>query len=517
MKPEWRRFAPLGLYLALLAALAAAGLYIVQRAWNLPVQISLGLVVLGLALFALLDPDKVRQAFSGRQARYGSNALILTVAFIGVLVVVNYLVFKNSKRWDLTTDKEFTLAKETIERLKNLPEDVKATAFFTSNTSSESAKKLLDQFKFYGAGKFDYEFVDPNSNDVLARQFKITRDGTVALSMGGHQELVTSVTEQGLTGALDRLINPEQRTVYFLTGHGEYSPEASGDSSYSQAKSTLEGKNYVVKTLNLLASNTIPEDAKLIVVAGPRKPVSQAEVDLLKQYLDKGGALIVMEEPLPVTDFGDAPDPLANYLAESWGITLDKDFVIDNSSNQPSFAIGALWGDDPIANNLKNYVAVMPNARSVSPAATPPANVTLSVVVSTYQQAWGETDLAAIMAQSPNIKYDQGVDIAGPVPLVVSGTNSQTQAKVVVFGESDFAIDMNYFAYGNGDLLASTVDWSVGQVSAFSLTAKTTTQRLLVPPEKATLNLILLGTVIVLPGMAIVTSFVVWIQRRRRG
>ena len=42
--PEWRRFAPFGLYLSLLAAVASAVLYFVQREWNLPLQISLGLV-----------------------------------------------------------------------------------------------------------------------------------------------------------------------------------------------------------------------------------------------------------------------------------------------------------------------------------------------------------------------------------------------------------------------------------------------------------------------------------------
>jgi multisubunit Na+/H+ antiporter MnhC subunit len=69
MKPQWRRFAPIGLYLALIAALISIGLYVVQRQMTLALQISLGLIVIGLALYALLDPDKVRQLLTGRQAR----------------------------------------------------------------------------------------------------------------------------------------------------------------------------------------------------------------------------------------------------------------------------------------------------------------------------------------------------------------------------------------------------------------------------------------------------------------
>lgn len=58
MDTKWRRMAPLGLYLSLLAALTAIGLYIVQREWNLPLQISLAVFVIGLAVFAVLDPEE---------------------------------------------------------------------------------------------------------------------------------------------------------------------------------------------------------------------------------------------------------------------------------------------------------------------------------------------------------------------------------------------------------------------------------------------------------------------------
>ncbi len=44
--------------------------------------------------------------------------------------------------------------------------------------------------------------------------------------------------------------------------------------------------------------------------------------------------MIVMEEPLLMTDFGDAADPLENYLSNSWGIVLGQDMVVDMTSNQ---------------------------------------------------------------------------------------------------------------------------------------------------------------------------------------
>src|SRR5512138_4032809 len=106
--PRIKRFAPIGLYLALAAAIASAGIFIVQRQFNLPLQISLGLIVIGFAIFAILDPARVRHALTGRQARYGSNALVMILAFLGILILVNYLIYKFPKRWDLTADKSHT-------------------------------------------------------------------------------------------------------------------------------------------------------------------------------------------------------------------------------------------------------------------------------------------------------------------------------------------------------------------------------------------------------------------------
>ena len=66
MKPEWRRFAPLGLVISSIAVLVSIGLYVVFRRFDLAMQISLGLIVIGLALFALLDPARdCRKPLSG--------------------------------------------------------------------------------------------------------------------------------------------------------------------------------------------------------------------------------------------------------------------------------------------------------------------------------------------------------------------------------------------------------------------------------------------------------------------
>lgn len=521
MKIQRRRFAAIGLYIAGLAGLVSLGLYIVFRKFDLSLQISLGMVVVGLALFAILDPEQVRVALTGRQARYGSNALVMTLAFIGILGVVNYLVYNHSQRWDLTENKQFTLAPETVATLNELPQKVQAIAFFTPRFNSDTAQGLLDQYKFHGDGNFDYQFIDPEANPILAQQDNITRDGTIVLQMGNKQEQVTLITEREITAGLVRLISTGPRTIYFLTGHGEYSPDDTGDRSFSQIKAILESKNYTVKSFNLLAENKIPEDAQVVVIAGPMKPVSQAEVEQIKAFVDGGGKLIVMEEPLPVTDFGQDPDPLADYLAQSWGITLGKDIVVDQTSNNPLFAVANQYADHLITQKMQGLVTFFPTARSVTISGDQSGSTDVELVY-TATQSWAETDLTTLAAssqdgQSLQVNPDQGVDLMGPVSIAASGENQSNNSRVVVFGDSDFASDNFYNLYGNGDLLVNSIDWVDEQENLINLTPKDNIQRLLIPPQPYAMNLILLGTVFLLPGSVLLAGVVVWYQRRRRG
>ena len=124
-------------------------------ALNLALQISIAVLVIGLAAYAIMAPDNVRRFFTGRQARYGSNSLILTLAFLGVLFVANYIVFNNPKSWDFTQDQSNTLAPETMDILDVLPAKVTATAFYSQNLNPAAAEELLMKFKSNSNGKFE--------------------------------------------------------------------------------------------------------------------------------------------------------------------------------------------------------------------------------------------------------------------------------------------------------------------------------------------------------------------------
>ena len=257
MKRDWSRFAPLGLVLAGLAAFITLCIYIVVPKWSIWLQISLIGVVVGLVLYVALAPGQLRQAIKGRRVRYGLNAVLLFLAFFGILVVINYLVFYNAKmnpkqtRWDLTENKSNTLAPETLDALSKLPEVVHAQAFYSPrlNSGMSTAQALLEKYAKNAKGKFSFEFIDWEEKRSVATQAGITNDGQVVLNMGDRKELVSVVSEQEITSALVRLISDEKQTVYFLQDEGEYDPNGTGDNSMSRVRDALEDKNYAVKTV----------------------------------------------------------------------------------------------------------------------------------------------------------------------------------------------------------------------------------------------------------------------------
>lgn len=539
MKRDWSRYAPVGLIIAGIAAFIAVCVYIIVPKWSIWLQLSLISMVVGLVAYVALVPGQVRQAIKGRQVRYGFNTLLMSLAFLGSLVVVNYLVFYNAKmnpkqtRWDLTEDKSNTLASETLDALSKLPDVVHAQAFYTPRTDSSTTQQLLGNYAKNSKGKFVYEFINPDQKLTLATQAGITADGQIVLTMGDRKELVSVVSEQELTSALVKLISNQKQNVYFLQDEGESDPNGTSNDSMSHVRDTMESKNYAVKTLKLAVEASIPQDANIIIIAGPKQPVSQTSVDRLAKFLDSGGSLIVMEGPDMLLSKGASlTDPLADYLSKSWGITLGNDVVITLEANQLTLeAKAGAYGNHVITQKMGAYTPIFPGARSVTTAASAPAGLTLTEIVLTTPNyancfpacSWATTDIAGLLAAANgkgSVPSQSAADVQGPVPIAAVGENSTTKGRVVVFGSSGFASD-EYQTLGNQDLLVNAIDWSAKQEQLINLTPKATKQRSFTSSvmkySNVTSNLIFLGSVILLPGAVIFAGVVAWVIRRRRG
>nr|MDQ3006717.1 hypothetical protein [Chloroflexota bacterium] len=227
-------------------------------------------------------------------------------------------------------------------------------------------------------------------------------------------------------------------------------------------------------------------------------------------------SLIVMEDPTGLTDFGDEADPLAEMLATDWGITLNNDIVIDLNSTQPTTAASSFYDMHPVTTSMNNLVSFFPFTRSLT-AAEATEGITLSPLVQTNERSWGETDMQSLTTGGGDVGFDEGVETPGPLTLALAGENFTTGGRVVVFGTSLFAVDQIFDQYGNGDMFVNSVDWAAEQDEIANITPRTTTERTFIPPSQLQLIAILLGSVLIIPGLVVLAGVSSWLQRRRQG
>jgi ABC-type uncharacterized transport system involved in gliding motility auxiliary subunit len=236
---------------------------------------------------------------------------------------------------------------------------------------------------------------------------------------------------------------------------------------------------------------------------------------LIQEFLENGGSLLVLSNPIPLTDFGDNPDLLAEYLASDWGIALNNDIVVDtNSPSSPFFAVGAQYAAHPITEKMQGVAAIFPYSRSLT-VDTENTEVFPTSLVLTIDQSWGETDFASVEQQT--LAYDESVDMLGPMTLAVAAENNATGSRLVVFGTSSFAQDDNFDFSGNGDMFINAIDWLTEQENLIGLTENDATQRTFNPPGSLQFILVVVSAVCVIPLAIMAAGFYAWVMRRRRG
>ncbi len=516
LKIERARLA-LGCYLLALAALLASGVkYLLDPVIDGWLRGGVVVVVAAAAGGVLLDPARVRQALSGRQARYGGNAALFGVGFLGILVVINGLAVSYPQRIDLTEDKEFSLSPETELLLSELSEPMKLTGFYTPDRASarDQIRPLLDAFVTKSKGLLSYEFIDPRSNPLAADQFGVTRDASMAVSLGGESHLIEFPSEREIASAIVRLTNPENRVVYFLTGHGEPDLAETGETGLSQLQSSLVSKNYGVEVLNLLVEGEVPGDASALVAAAPRTQLTEPELQLIDDYLLAGGSLVALLEPSAVTQLDPADDSLNSYLRENWGIAARNDVVVDLGSRLELVGLSFSYGPHPITERVSSFMTQYPSSRSIEVSESIEPTRTVTRLVETSEQSWGETDFAAIVDGS-TIQFDEQLETAGPLVLAAALEDSQQGARLVVIGDVDFTSNGGFFAGGNGDLMVNSIDWAAHQEDLIDITPRQRTFRQVLPATRSTVILLVVGTTVLIPGGIVLAGGWVWWNRRK--
>ncbi|MCS7251823.1 MAG: GldG family protein [Anaerolineae bacterium] len=510
---------------ALIALIAAGLAWGIEGRFGAPSAIAMVLAVVigGIAIY--LAPDRVYDWIRGRRFAFGTNAVLASVAFIGIMVLINILAVRHAQRWDLTAEKRFSLSPQTIQILQNLPEQVEALAFFSQSFqfARQDAEDLLDQYRHYSNGKFSYRFIDPVAQVSLARQWGVTRDGTILFIMKDRRQEVTLYNEQEFTSGLVKLIRTDQPKIYFLTGHGEQDINEEGNDGYAQVRRALEREGYRVEALNLAITSTIPADTGLILIVGPIRPLLDREVELLKGYLNAGGRLLIALDPsLQIPgEMGERVTRSINQILEDWGIAFRDDVIIDQLSSvvtDPLTPLSSRYGFSSITEKLRGIATAFPAARSIEEVRSQSERFRVTRLVETTAQSWSETDLAGLRQalNQGRLPSPEGKQ-SGPLALAIAVEQVNGKGRVVLFGDADFAANQNVGAnlpFANLDLFVNAVNWlSESEMLIGLRQSPASTVRALSATPAQTRTVFML-TVVIMPLIVLAAGAIVWWQRR---
>ena len=471
-----------------------------------------GFLLLGGALLVvaalLARVEDYRGLLARRTTRYGVNAAVMILLVLGVTGLVQALAAQHSWRYDLTENKRFSLAPQTVQLLQGLTTDVSATGFFRSDQPGKRVTEdLFKQYARYaGAGRFTWRVVDPDREPALARRYGIESYGTVVLETKTKSEKILDAEEEKLTNGLVKVTREGKRVVYVVQGHGEPELANSDRPGFSEAKAALERTNYEVKPLTLAREGKIADDAAVVILAGPRTDLLQPELDALDGYLGRGGKILIMVNPFQ-------NEGSRKYLAK-YGFVLDNDLVVESNPIGRLFGIGPevpivqQYGAHAITRDMRGVSTLFPLTRSLSAVTPLPKGVSWDALARTSEQSWGETNREEL--ERGVAKPDPG-DPKGP--LTVAAVATKDKARIVVYGTSNLASNQFLNLQGNRDFFLNTVSWLAEEEDQISIRPKDTRQTpVFLNANQA--QLVFLLPVVVLPGL-VLAGGVVAVARRR--
>ena len=451
-----------------------------------------------------------------RQTKYAAYATVYIIVILAVLVLANFFANRYNKSFDATANKRFTLSDQTKKVVGDLKQDVTISYFDRAN-GMQGAKDLLDRFQNLSP-KVHIQYVDLLKNPTLARAENVTREGEAVISVGSRREDAKTFDEEGVTGALIRALKGGERQVCVVAGHGEHRlDDSSQGEGFSGFQSVVEKDNYKVQSVNLQEKAEVPASCTMLVVAGPTGDYIQPEVDAIKKYVEGGGRVLAMLDPplkLGHKQISDN-DALASLL-ESWGVTPDKDLLLDESAASqllgggPEAPVVLQYDSHPIVNDLTNISTAFPLSRSLETKNTDKTTVTK--LFSTSADSFATNDLA-----SSQIRIDPAKDKHGPFTLAVAGTYTGAKpsdsGRFVVVGNSGWASNQALGFSGNRNLLLNMVNWLSSDEDLISIRPKAPEDRR-ITLTIAQFRMVQIFSQFFLPMIVIFGGVMVWLKRR---
>jgi hypothetical protein len=507
------------------------------------ILVTLAISAAGIGLWALMAPQEFVGFITGRKVLYGTSAVFSTLLLIGIVAMAFVILQRAVLTLDMTADQRFSLSETTMQVLRRIDRDIQITGFYSSQAllQREQDDPFLRLYDVATNGLIHRRYVNPDEEPAILenfmQRFGLISDGDLFISFlneEGNADLSTAARiprgarqERDVTEAIARLLLSGTVTVYFEISHGEPNPLDTSQQGISGINAGIQESGLQSAGLDLAAlaaaGGAIPEDASALIMARPVTDLLAEEIAVIDAYLQRGGALFIMADVLLTENAFMRPDSAFNqYLWENYGVRVLDAIIVDATANQrtevdiigAAVATGTSLGErlDPAISPTLFRIARPVEVQQENP---PTDN---GWILASSPQSYGETNIQRVM-DTNSWAIDSGQDIPGPLNIAAWSWDQDTDARIVVVGDSDFVTNgyvCETCPIGNGVLFTDALTWLTRFNEDIRFTPGIYSSGPLIFISGQTLDLIAFLTIIVLPALVLMTGMAVWWRRNRR-
>lgn len=469
---------------------------------------------------------------------------------LGLLLAIalTWLGSRSFWRFDLTTGQQYALAAETLAEVRALADPVEIVVTIPEDSPNAEeqilyryVRNLLDELVYAsvreGEPMIRVEYVDLFTEVAraaeLSRQYGLEQPNLVLVAGPQRQRILTPSElmefgpggkpvsfrgEQAVASALVEARGRDAAVLYFVQGHGELKlDDVDPQVGLSTLASELRARNLALRELDLSDVEAVPEDADMVIIAGPQGPLLPEEVEKLRVYLaEQAGRVFMLLRP-------GAPHGLSTLLAE-WGLRAD-DMIIHESGGDFLQATGSLlirqFADHPVTRVIVDNPApvVIGEARPVriAPAAASDERLILTQLMGSSPNSWAER----AYDQPGRPVYDPRFDLLGPVSIAaVSERRAPTAlgiaisgGRLAVFGTPDMLTNNRFTVHGNYTLVLHLLNWMLDRDNALAIPPRPIARYQFALSQDA-LTTIFLSLLALPAGVALLGATVFWLRRR---
>jgi len=258
--------------------------------------------------------------------------IVNLVVVIATVVMINFIGTYFFSRFDLTSEKRYTLNGKTIDLLKNLEGSVYIKIYLEGDFNpsftrlQNETKEILGEFRAYAKKDFNYEFIniydEKNKTELENLQRNLYQKGIIPTELniksesGNKSQVIfpgaivsfngretvwqifkqqvgvppdacvnnsVSGLEYELTNAIRKLQRVTKPRIAFIQGHGELDTLQTGD-----IYSTLS-EYYDIDYVNINHQLKILKPYRAIIVAKPDSAFDEKDKFIIDQFIMKGG------------------------------------------------------------------------------------------------------------------------------------------------------------------------------------------------------------------------------------